>query len=258
MRLVSWNVNGIRAAVRNGLWDWLTSHQPDILCLQETRISPDQLTERMRHPPGYHAHWHSAERRGYSGVSLLTKLEPLTVGTGFGELRFDAEGRVLVAAYPQFTLLNVYFPNGRRSHERVVFKIEFYDALLGFCSQLRAGGRPVIVCGDLNTAHQPIDLARPRENARTSGFLPEEREALGRWLEGGLVDVFRLLRPEAEEYTWWTYRFHARARNIGWRIDSFLVDQDLVPRVQGARILGDVTGSDHCPIELELDLPVRG
>jgi exodeoxyribonuclease-3 len=253
MRLISWNVNGIRAAVRNGLWDWLASESPDILCLQETRISPDQLTETMRDPPGYCAHWNAAERRGYSGVSLFTKLKPLKVATGFDTPRFDPEGRVLVATYPQFTLINGYFPNGRRSHERVVFKIEFYDALLGFCLQLRAEGCPVIVCGDLNTAHQPIDLARPKENTKTSGFLPEERKALGRWLESGFVDVFRLLHPEAEEYTWWTYRFDARARNIGWRIDYFLVDQDLVPRVQSARIMGEVTGSDHCPIELQFD-----
>jgi exodeoxyribonuclease-3 len=185
-------------------------------------------------------------------VSLFTKREPLAVRVGFGHNRFDTEGRVLIAEYPRFTLLNVYFPNGRRGHERVVFKIDFYDALLEFCSQLRTGGRPVIVCGDFNTAHQPIDLARPRENDSTSGFLPVEREALGRWLESGFADVFRLLHPHTEEYTWWTYRFNARARNIGWRIDYFLTDRDLLSRVQDARILTDVTGSDHCPIELIL------
>lgn len=253
MRLVSWNVNGIRAAVRHGLWDWLAQNTPDILCLQETRISHDQLTEEMRHPPGYHALWLSADRRGYSGVSILSRNRPSTVHTVFGDPRMDAEGRVLIAEFRQFTLLNAYFPNGRRSHERVAFKIAFSDALLEFCSQLRSAGSQIVVCGDLNTAHQPIDLARPRENGKTSGFLPEERAAMLRWLERGFVDVFRSLHPDAREYTWWSYRFDARARNIGWRIDYFLVDERLLPGVRKARILAGVTGSDHCPIELELE-----
>jgi exodeoxyribonuclease-3 len=253
MRLVSWNVNGIRAAIRNGLWDWLALDSPDVLCIQETRISLDQLTDNMRHPPGYYAYWHSAERKGYSGVAILSRSLPTKVRAGFGLPRMDSEGRVLIAAFQQFTLVNVYFPSGRRGHERVAFKIEFYDALLEFCAQLRAAGNRLIICGDLNTAHQSIDLARPAENRKTSGFLPEERRALGRWLEHGFVDVFRLLHPGAQEYTWWTYRFEARVRNIGWRIDYFLVDKGLLPSVTNARILAEVTGSDHCPVELALD-----
>ena len=254
MRLVSWNVNGIRAVVRNGFWEWLVADQADVVCLQETRIDPEQLTDQMRQPPNYHAHWHSAERKGYSGVATFCREAPLAVRHGFGPPEFDAEGRVLITEHPAFTLINAYFPSGQRSHGRVAFKLEFYEALLGFCGELRASGQRLVVCGDFNTAYQPIDLARPAQNKKTSGFLPEERKALGRWLERGFVDVFRHLHPDAEAYTWWTYRLNARARNIGWRIDYFLVDEELLPHVTDARILGDVTGSDHCPVELQLAL----
>ena len=254
MRLVSWNVNGIRAAVRKGLWDWLDAAAPDVLCLQETRIQPEQIAAELKLPSGYQIFWHAAERKGYSGVATFCKQPPTAVREGFDQPAFDMEGRVLHTEHPGFTLLNVYFPNGTRGQDRVEFKIEFYDALLAHCASLRSHGHRLIVCGDYNTAHQPIDLARPKENVKNSGFLPEEREALGRWLDRGFVDVFRHLHPETEEYTWWTYRSGARARNVGWRIDYFLVDQELLPRVQDARIMGDVMGSDHCPVELQIDL----
>lgn len=254
MRLVSWNVNGIRAAIRNGFWEWLAADAPDILCLQETRIQPTQLPEEWRHPSGYHAAWHSAERKGYSGVATLCRSAPQAVRHGFAQPRFDVEGRVLITEHPGFTLVNAYFPSGQRSRARVTFKLDFYDTLLSFCNDLRAQGQGLVVCGDLNTAHQPIDLARPKQNERTSGFLPEEREALSRWLEAGFVDAYRHLHPDAEEYTWWTYRFDARNRNIGWRLDYFLVSAECMPHVQEARILREVTGSDHCPVELRLDL----
>ncbi|MCL7454758.1 MAG: exodeoxyribonuclease III [Anaerolineae bacterium] len=254
MRLVSWNVNGIRAAVRNGFWSWLEDDGPDILCLQETRIQPEQLTPKMHKPPGYHALWHAGERRGYSGVATLSRERPGSAREGFGQPRFDVEGRTLLTRHRSFTLLNVYFPNGGRGYERVLFKIDFYDALLAYCGQLRSAGERLVVCGDFNTSHQPIDLARPKENEKTSGFLPEEREALSRWLDAGFVDVYRQLHPDKREYTWWTYRFDARARDIGWRLDYFLLTEDLLPDVRDARILGDVQGSDHCPIALELDL----
>lgn len=253
MRVLSWNVNGIRAVIRSGFWAWLAADRPDVLCLQETRILPEQLTDQMRNPPGYHAFWHSAQRKGYSGVATLCREEPSLVQEGFGLQDFDQEGRVLVTGHPGFTLVNAYFPSGRRGQERVTYKIEFYDALLEYCVGLRAQGHRVVVCGDLNTAHQPVDLARPKENTRTSGFLPEEREALGRWLQRGFVDTFRHLNPEVQAYSWWTYRFDARARDIGWRIDYILAAQELLPQIQAARILSDVTGSDHCPVELVLD-----
>ncbi|MGD9146130.1 MAG: exodeoxyribonuclease III [Anaerolineae bacterium] len=254
MKLVSWNVNGIRAVVRNGFWDWLPAADPDILCLQETRIQAEQLTEEMRHPPGYQSIWHNGERKGYSGVATLCRQEPLAIREGMGWPEFDAEGRVLVTEHQGFTLVNAYFPSGRRGQERVAYKIAFYDALLDLCTDLRARGQRLIVCGDYNTAHQPIDLARPRQNVKTSGFLPEEREVLTRWLDWGFVDIYRHLHPDTEQYTWWTYRFDARARNVGWRIDYFLLAEDLLPYVQDAQILTDVMGSDHCPIELVLDL----
>jgi exodeoxyribonuclease-3 len=254
MRIVSWNVNGIRAAIRNRFWEWLAADAPDILCLQETRIHLDQLTEQMRNPPGYHPFWHSAERKGYSGVASFCQEQPLAVHKGFAQPRFDMEGRVVITEHGGFTLLNAYFPSGRRGHERVAFKLDFYEALLEFCAGLRAEGHRLIICGDFNTAHQPIDLARPKQNTKTSGFLPEEREVFGRWLEHGFVDAFRQQNPEAQEYSWWTYRFDARNRNIGWRIDYFLVAEELMPSVERARILSSVLGSDHCPIELQLDL----
>lgn len=254
MRLLSWNVNGIRAAVRTGFWPWLAAEAPDVLCLQETRIHSDQLDGDLLLPPGYYALWHSAERKGYSGVATFSRREPLSSRAGFGPPHFDCEGRVLLTQHPGLTLVNVYFPSGRRGLERVAFKLEFYDALLEFCTDLRHAGHRLAVCGDWNTAHQPIDLARPRQNQKTSGFLPEEREAFGRWVEAGFVDVFRHFHPETVAYTWWSNLFEARARNLGWRIDYFLVAPELLPHIRDARILHQVTGSDHCPVELNLDL----
>jgi len=254
MRLVSWNVNGIRSVIDKGFWDWLAASAPDLLCLQETRIDSSQLTEDMRHPPGYHSYWAAADQKGYSGVATFSRREPQTLTAGFAQPLFDLEGRVLSAELPGFTLINAYFPSGQRGHERVVFKLQFYDALLAHCLALRAQGHRLVVCGDFNTAHQPIDLARPAQNIKTSGFLPEEREALGHWLESGFVDTFRALHPDQVAYSWWTYRMNARARNIGWRLDYFLVDQALMPFVREASILSDVTGSDHCPVALTLDL----
>jgi exodeoxyribonuclease-3 len=253
MRLVSWNVNGIRAAMRYGFRDWLSSDQPDIVCLQETRIQESQLADAVGQFQGYRSHWLSSERKGYSGVATLCAGPLNSVRKGFGEERFDVEGRVLVTEHPSLTLVNAYFPSGRRSLERVQYKIDFYDELLRFCCDLRSDGHPLVICGDLNTAHQPIDLARPKENRNTSGFLPEEREALTRWIEAGFIDVFRQLNPDAQQYTWWTYRYNARERNIGWRLDYFLVAEELLASVRSARILGHVTGSDHCPIDLELN-----
>jgi exodeoxyribonuclease-3 len=255
MRLISWNVNGIRAAIRHGFREWLSSAEPDITCLQETRIHDSQLTDSLREFPGYQCHWASSERKGYSGVATLSAAPLESVRSGIGLARFDVEGRVLLTQHPSFTLVNAYFPSGRRGLERVEYKVDFYDTLLSFCSDLRTCGHPVVICGDFNTAHQPIDLARPKQNRKTSGFLPKEREALARWLDAGFVDVFRYLNPELQQYTWWTYRYNARERNVGWRLDYFLVAEELLSSVRAARILQHVKGSDHCPIELDLDLP---
>jgi exodeoxyribonuclease-3 len=254
MKLVSWNVNGIRSIVRKGFLEWLEQASPDVLCLQETRVQPDQLTKHVRQPQDYQAYWHSAERKGYSGVTTWSKPEPLDVQAGFGIDTFDTEGRVLITTYPGFKLLNVYFPNGQRDLGRLEFKLQFYADLLDFCDRLHARGERLVLCGDFNTAHRPIDLARPNQNTKTSGFMPEERAWIDQYLAHGFVDTFRALYPDAEDrYTWWTYMRKARERNIGWRIDYFMVSDSLLPAVVEADILSHVMGSDHCPISLTLD-----
>jgi exodeoxyribonuclease-3 len=254
MKLFSWNVNGIRAVVRKGFLEWFGQASPDILCIQETKARPEQLTKALIRPPGYFTYWNAAERKGYSGVTTWCKIEPVCVETGFGLDEFDVEGRVIRTDYPHFKLFNVYFPNGRRDQERVDYKLCFYDAFLGYLDRLHRQGERLIVCGDYNTAHQPIDLARPQQNQKTSGFLPEEREWIDRYVQHGFVDTFRALHPdEAERYTWWMYMRNARERNIGWRIDYFLVSEPLMSAVTDADILHDVMGSDHCPVTLELD-----
>jgi len=216
--LLSWNVNGARAAHRTGFLPWLAETAPDILCLQETRCDAEQLPAEMRQPPGYHAFWHGAARKkGYSGTALLTRSAPEAVRFGLGDPQFDDEGRTIVADYPDFTLINCYFPNGGRDHSRVPFKLAFYDAFLALCERLRAAGRPVVFCGDVNTAHRAIDLARPRENRNTTGFLPEERAWMDRLVASGYVDTLRHFHPElAGQYTWWLQFGGARERNIGW------------------------------------------
>jgi exodeoxyribonuclease-3 len=255
MKLISWNVNGMRSIVSKGFFEWLDGVSPDVLCLQETRIQPDQLTKRVRQPGDYQTYWHSAKRKGYSGVATWSKAEPLEVQAGFGVDVFDTEGRVLITTYPDFELVNVYFPNGRRDLERLEFKLQFYADLLGFCDRLHGRGERIVLCGDFNTAHRPIDLARPKENAKTSGFMLEERVWIDRYLAHGFVDTFRALHPDAEGYyTWWTYMRNARERNIGWRIDHFMVSESLLPAVIEADIMAQVMGSDHCPITLSLDV----
>ena len=254
MRLISWNVNGIRAIAKKGLLDWLAGESTDVLCVQETKAHPDQLSQKLHQPPGYFAYWAAAERKGYSGVATFSKTEPLRVEVGVGIEEFDVEGRVLMTEVPGFKLFNVYFPNGKRSPERLDYKLRFYAAFLDYCDTLHAQGDRLIVCGDVNTAHKEIDLARPKENEKVSGFLPEEREWIDHYLAHGFVDAFRALHPdEPDQYTWWHYITNARARNVGWRIDYHLVSESLMPAVTDASILADVMGSDHCPITLELD-----
>jgi exodeoxyribonuclease-3 len=243
--------------MRKGFLGWLADESPDVLCLQETKAHPEQLSKKLLHPPGYHTYWESAGRKGYSGVATFSKAEPNRVQGGFGIEEFDAEGRVLMTAHPGFKLFNVYFPNGKRSKERLDYKLRFYADFLAHCDALLARNERLIICGDVNTAHRPIDLARPKANEKTSGFLPEEREWIDRYLEHGFVDAFRTFHPDKpDQYTWWSYVTKARERNVGWRIDYFLVSENLMPAVTEATILSDVMGSDHCPIALELD-PAR-
>ena len=254
MKILSWNVNGIRAAQKKGFLDWLAKESPDILCVQETKAHPDQLDVFLLNPPGYSVYWNAAEKKGYSGVATLTKKKPVQVRTGFGVSRFDSEGRVLVTEFPDFTLLNIYFPNGQRGEDRLQYKLGFYEETLRYVSRLKSEGKKVIVSGDYNTAHKPIDLARPEANEKVSGFLPVERAWLDRWIASGQVDVFREFNPSPAQYTWWDQKSGARERNVGWRIDYHFVTHDLFPSVKDATIHPDVMGSDHCPIGLQLKI----
>jgi len=254
MKLYSWNVNGIRAAQKKGFIDWLSETQPDVLGVQETKASPDQLDDALKSPDGYTSWWAtSTVKKGYSGVGLYSKTQPNEVKLGLGIEDYDQEGRTVIAEYDDFTFITAYFPNGSRDHSRVPFKLAYYEAFLDYVNARRDAGRSVIFCGDLNTAHNEIDLARPKQNTKTTGFMPEERAWLDKYVEAGYVDIFRELNPDLEgAYNWWSYRGGARAKNVGWRIDYFFITPDLRDRVETADIHPDVMGSDHCPISLTL------
>tara|TARA_B100001250_G_C19575156_1_gene689408 strand:+ start:74 stop:838 length:765 start_codon:yes stop_codon:yes gene_type:complete len=253
MKLISWNVNGIRAAVRKGFLDWLESESPDILCIQESKAHKEQLSSEILEGHGYYNYWHSGVKKGYSGVATFSKKEPLYIQEGLGIKKFDDEGRVIITEHENFLLYNIYFPNGQKDDIRLKYKLDFYDELLPIINEQVESGNNVIVAGDWNTAHKSIDLARPKENINTSGFMPIEREKLDIYIENGWADTFRLLHNEGDRYSWWSYRSGARPRNIGWRIDYFFVNQNLVEYCTEADIYHDVLGSDHCPISLELD-----
>lgn len=252
MRIISWNVNGIRAIAKKGFLEWLEKESPDILCIQETKAHPEQLTKKMLGPGEYTSAFSSAERKGYSGVALYFKEKPEKIEHGFGIQKFDAEGRIIIAHYPQFVLYNIYYPNGKQNKERLQYKLDFYDAFLEHANELKNHGKNLIITGDVNTAHQEIDLARPKENENSSGFLPVEREWMSTFLAQGYIDVFRNLYPEKVEYSWWDYKTRARERNVGWRIDYFFVTADFMKSVDDCSHLHDVMGSDHCPVSLLL------
>jgi exodeoxyribonuclease-3 len=253
LTLYSWNVNGIRAACRKGFLDWLHTEQPDILALQEIRALPEQLVGELRDPEDYHALWVPAERKGYSGVAILSRLRPESVTVGLGVEDYDVEGRTLTADYGDFVLVTSYVPNGSRDHSRVPYKMQYKADFLNYLNGLRDSGRSVIFCGDINTAHREIDLARPRQNQKTTGFLPEERAWLDEVVEAGWIDSFRALYPDREgAYSWWSQIGGARDRNVGWRLDYFFISPDLWDRVVAADIHPDVPGSDHCPVSLTL------
>lgn len=254
MRLYSWNVNGIRACAKKGLAEWMASTAPDVLCVQETKAHPDLVPAALRQPDGYTSHWAWAEKKGYSGVATFSRRPETRYQTGLGIEHFDSEGRVVVAELDGFDLYNVYFPNGKQNATRLQYKYDFYTAFLEQVNAKVAAGRPVIFCGDVNTAHKEIDLARPKENRKISGFLPDECAHLDSWAAGGWVDSFRAFHPEkAEAYSWWDQMTRARERNVGWRIDYFWVHESLLPRVKDAGICPDVLGSDHCPVWVEID-----
>ncbi len=252
MRLISWNVNGIRAIAKKGFFEWMAKESPDILCLQETKAHPEQLTEEFIRPGGYCSFWSAAAKKGYSGVAIYSKKQPKSVVQGLGVKDFDSEGRTLIADYGEFVLFNIYYPNGGAGNQRVPFKMRFYDAFLKKAEGLRKRGRKVIITGDVNTAHTEIDLARPKENAQHTGFLPEEREWVSKFIACGYADTFRHFVKGGGHYTWWDYKTGARARDIGWRIDYFFVTKNVLPALKKAFILKDVLGSDHCPVGIEL------
>ena len=252
MRIYSWNVNGIRSAAKKGFQDWFAKCRGDIICLQETRALEDQVEPEIYSPEGFHSYWNPAEKKGYSGVAVFSKKEPLDVKTGFGVEEFDSEGRILQLEYEDFVLFNIYFPNGSASDERLEYKMRFYDTFFKASKALVKKGKNVIACGDYNTCHKEIDIARPKANETRSGFLPMEREWMDKYVESGFVDTFRIFNQEADQYSWWSQRGGARQRNVGWRIDYFFVNESFKEKVKDGFIHQETMGSDHCPIGIDL------
>ncbi len=254
MRIISWNINGIRSTQKSGDLDWLFKQNPDIICLQEVKATLDQLPPEIASPRGYHSFFDWPKvKKGYSGVAIYTKAKPLEVLYGMGVKELDEEGRLLAAIYKDFVLLNVYFPNGGGGPDRLKYKLKFYDVFLKFIEKLRKKHKNIIFCGDVNTAHTEIDLARPKENEENTGFLPIERAWIDGVISKGYIDTFRHFHPEEKEaYTYWDMKSFARDRNVGWRIDYFFVNREFIKKVKESFIWKDIYGSDHAPIELEL------
>jgi len=250
-KIISWNGNGIRAAAKKGLLEWLQETQPDILCLQEIKIQEDQLTPALRSPEGYTSIWATGKKKGYSGVAAYVKKKPLKTALLNIE-EFDNEGRAQVLEYSDFTLVNCYFPNSQLEGKRLNYKLDFCTAILKFCKALRMSNKSVIICGDFNIAHKAIDLKDPEKNENSPGYFPEERAWMGKFLEEGYLDTFRMFNSDPGHYTWWSYRQNARKYDAGWRIDYHCVDPSLKKRVKKAEILKKVMGSDHCPVLLQL------
>lgn len=248
MKLVSWNVNGLRAALKNNFMDSLSSMDPDVMCLQETRVSPHEINIPLE---GYHMFWNTAKKRGYSGTAVFSRREPLGVTYGMGIDEHDAEGRIITLEFQDFHLVNVYTPNAQHELVRLDYRQRWDADFLMFIKGLEAT-KPVIFCGDLNVAHKEIDLKNPKSNERNPGFTIEERTGFDRYIENGFIDTFREFDTGPDNYTWWSYRFNARAKNIGWRIDYFCISSSLRPRLKDAFILKDIYGSDHCPVGIIL------
>jgi exodeoxyribonuclease-3 len=249
MKLISWNVNGIRACVQKGFIDFFQQVDADIFCIQESKLQEGQIELPL---DGYYQYWNYAEKKGYSGTAVFTKKEPLSVTNGIGIEEHDTEGRVLTLEYPEFYMVTVYTPNAKEELQRLDYRMEWEDCFREYLLQLNQT-KPVVVCGDLNVAHQEIDLKNPKTNRKSAGFTDEERSKFSMLLEAGFIDTFRHLYPDIiDAYSWWSYRFKAREKNTGWRIDYFLVSKDYVERVKDAAILPDVLGSDHCPVQLIL------
>jgi len=252
MKITTWNVNGLRAAIGKNILEWIKSYQADVVCLQEIKAREDQIDIPAVAASGYQYIFNPAQRPGYSGTANLYLSQPINITKGMGNDLFDNEGRIIRFSYPDFELFNIYFPNGGRELERVPYKLDFYAYLLDMCDEMMKAGKQIILTGDFNTAHKEIDLKNPKENEKHTGFLPEERVWIDHYLEHGFIDVFRLLYPQEVKYTWWTYRFKAREKDIGWRLDYFLVTKGILDRTSDVITHGDVLGSDHCPVSLIL------
>lgn len=251
-RMVSWNVNGIRSVAEKGFFSWLEASGADIVCIQETKAQPEQLKKEFFAPAGYASWWASAEKKGYSGVATYSRIPPKHVDI-LGDGRFDAEGRVLQMDFGDFVLFNCYFPNSQDSGARIDYKIAFCETLKSAADKVRSAGKTVVICGDYNIAHKPLDLEHPDANRGNPGYLPRETDWMDGFIGDGYLDTFRKFHPEPRQYSWWSYRTRARERNIGWRIDYFCTDLASDARVAGAAIHADVTGSDHCPVSLDLE-----
>ena len=247
-------MNGIRSALNKNVQAWISNHNPHILCLQEIKARAEQVDLSEFEEVGYKIIWNAANRPGYSGVITMYRVEPISYNIGMGIEYFDIEGRLIQTSHPDFELFNIYFPNGGRGYDRVQYKLDFYEKLLNICDNLHQKGKKIIITGDFNTAHQEIDLKNPKENEKTSGFLPEERIWIDKFIDHGFVDAYRELYPTNEQYTWWTYRFRARERGIGWRLDYFLISEPLMEKVEDVKIFDQVYGSDHCPVTLMINI----
>jgi exodeoxyribonuclease-3 len=252
VRIISWNVNGVRAALKKGLLDFITQSDADVVCLQETKAHPGDV-QHVEWPKGYQALWNSAEKKGYSGTAILTRVKPLSVKAGIGSGDHDMEGRVLAVEFPDYWLVDVYQPNSQRGLTRVGYRVNEWDpAFRRYLKKLQSKGKPAVFCGDLNVAHQDIDLANPKTNRRNAGFTDEERASFGKLLDSGFVDTFREFEKGPGHYSWWSQMGDCRARNVGWRVDYFIAAEKLKPALKRAWISPEVMGSDHCPVGLEV------
>ena len=254
VKMISWNVNGIRAVFKKGLADFIYKEEADIYCFQETKAKPEQIPPEFKEIGGYRTYFSSPIRKGYSGVGVYSRIKPRKVSYELGISRFDEEGRVVILDFEDYVLLNVYFPNGGASPARLDYKMDFYDHFLRFINDLKDEGKKVIFCGDINTAHKEIDLARPKANEKNTGFLPQERAWIDKVVESGYLDTFRLFNNEGGQYSWWDYKTRARERNVGWRLDYFFASEELKNNLMNSYILNSVVGSDHCPVVLELEI----
>lgn len=252
MKIYSWNVNGLRAIFKKNFIEFIKTENPDILCIQETKLQEENIMDEIRLIDGYDSYFSFADKKGYSGTAVYTKEKPISIKHGFGIDKFDREGRILILEYSSFILMNIYFPNGQMGIERLNYKMEFYDCLLDYANKLVSCGKKLIICGDYNTAHTEQDIKNAKANENTSGFLKIEREWIDKFINNGYTDTYRFIHPDEVKYSWWSYRFRARERNTGWRIDYHFVSNNLIEKVKDADILNHVMGSDHCPVMVEL------